>query len=54
MVDGESMWVYDPDEGRWMYGDGRRLHTYAAERPATGGTQPDHAPTRYAAPGGES
>ncbi|MGW0286923.1 hypothetical protein ACWDXT_27950 [Streptomyces sp. NPDC003236] len=53
VVDGESMWVYDPDEGRWMYGDGRRLHTYTTERPASAG-QADHAPTRYAAPGGET
>ncbi|MFJ9833055.1 hypothetical protein ACIRU2_17000 [Streptomyces sp. NPDC101169] len=65
VVDGESMWVYDPDAGRWMYADGRRLHTYATEHPASTGTPdpaterpaaagtPDHAPTRYAAPRGE-
>lgn len=33
VVDGESMWVYDPAEERWTYGDGTRLSTYAADEP---------------------
>ncbi|MFF3501409.1 hypothetical protein [Streptomyces sp. NPDC003247] len=33
VVDGESMWLYDADRGRWAYGDGTRLSTYAADDP---------------------
>ncbi|MER7467762.1 hypothetical protein [Streptomyces sp. NPDC097981] len=29
VVDGESVWLYDEATGRWMYGDGTRLVTYA-------------------------
>jgi hypothetical protein len=65
VVDGESMWVYDADEGRWLYGDGRRLSTYATDRTAevehsgqaldrtAEGEHSGHAPTRYVAPKGE-
>ncbi|WP_340384535.1 hypothetical protein U5640_42405 [Streptomyces sp. SS7] len=42
VVDGESVWLYDAVEGRWAYGDGTRLSTYATDHP------PDAAP----APGG--
>ncbi|MFJ9820920.1 hypothetical protein ACIRU3_37775 [Streptomyces sp. NPDC101151] len=52
VVDGESMWVYDPDEGRWLYGDGRQLHTYATDG-SVPGEGPGHAPTRHVAPKGE-
>lgn len=31
VVDGESVWLYDSDHGRWVYGDGARLATYAAD-----------------------
>ncbi|MGR4879719.1 hypothetical protein ACIPUC_09855 [Streptomyces sp. LARHCF249] len=30
VIDGESVWLYDESAGRWMYGDGTRLVTYAA------------------------
>ncbi|MEV7419237.1 hypothetical protein [Streptomyces sp. NPDC089919] len=30
VVDGESVWLYDATSGRWMYGDGRRMTTFAA------------------------
>lgn len=53
VVDGESMWLYDPEEGRWMYGDGRRLTTYATDRAVTGDTGRGHAPTRTVTPEGE-
>ncbi|WP_234367546.1 hypothetical protein [Streptomyces pluripotens] len=53
VVDGESVWMYDAREGRWMYGDGRRLSTYATDRSAAGADESGHAPTRLAAPGGE-
>ncbi|MGW6707407.1 hypothetical protein ACWGDE_21295 [Streptomyces sp. NPDC054956] len=29
VIDGESVWLYDESTGRWMYGDGSRLTTYA-------------------------
>lgn len=36
VVDGESVWLYDEGSGRWMYGDGTRLATYAVtEGPGT-------------------
>ncbi|AOR36258.1 hypothetical protein BFF78_39030 [Streptomyces fodineus] len=53
VVDGESMWLYDAEEGRWVYGDGRRLTTYATDREVTGDEDAGHAPTRMAAPEGE-
>ncbi|MEU1404635.1 hypothetical protein ABZ471_20070 [Streptomyces sp. NPDC005728] len=52
VVDGESMWLYDSEEGRWLYADGRRLHTYATDRAASDEGS-GHAPTRFAAPKGE-
>lgn len=30
VIDGEAVWLYDEAAGRWMYGDGTRLATYAA------------------------
>jgi hypothetical protein len=53
VVDGEAVWLYDPEESRWMYGDGRRLTTYATDRAVTGDTGPGHAPTRLVTPDGE-
>ncbi|MEU0335241.1 hypothetical protein [Streptomyces sp. NPDC006193] len=53
VVDGESMWLYDPQQGRWVYGDGRSLHTYATDRTVTGAADSGHAPTRLVAPEGE-
>lgn len=53
VVDGESMWIYDPREERWMYGDGRRLNAYATDREITDTEAAGHASTRFAAPEGE-
>ncbi|MFI9803524.1 hypothetical protein ACIHEJ_03975 [Streptomyces sp. NPDC052301] len=53
VVDGESMWLYDPEEGRWVYGDGRRLTTYATDRTVTGTQETGHAPTRQVVPESE-
>ncbi|KOV96590.1 hypothetical protein [Streptomyces sp. NRRL B-3648] len=53
VVDGASMWVYDVEEGRWLYGDGRRLSTYATDRPVDGTDDTGRAPTRLVAPEGE-
>ncbi|MFH9861252.1 hypothetical protein [Streptomyces sp. NPDC017202] len=33
VVDGESVWLYDPARLCWVYGDGSRLSTYAADDP---------------------
>ncbi|MEV0992150.1 hypothetical protein [Streptomyces sp. NPDC049949] len=38
VVDGESVWLYEEAGGRWMYGDGTGLVTYAVgEAPGTPG-----------------
>lgn len=29
VIDGESVWLYEEEAGRWMYADGSRLTTYA-------------------------
>ncbi|MDX3452215.1 hypothetical protein PV396_09730 [Streptomyces sp. ME02-8801-2C] len=43
VVDGESVWLYDAEHERWVYTDGTRLSTYAADRePAA----PTHEPTQ--------
>ncbi|MFD5538918.1 hypothetical protein ACFWIJ_14035 [Streptomyces sp. NPDC127079] len=46
VVDGESMWLNDPGEGRWLYGDGRRLATYVTDRSVPGEAVPRHDATR--------
>ncbi|MFD3825510.1 hypothetical protein [Streptomyces sp. NPDC058625] len=49
VVDGESLWLYDSDHGRWVYTDGTRLHTYAADEPPRAAEAPEaagYAPTR--------
>ncbi|GGJ29956.1 hypothetical protein [Streptomyces brasiliensis] len=53
VVDGESVWLYDADEGRWLYGDGRRLSTYATDREEPEAAVGDHAPTRVVTPDSE-
>ncbi|MFF4899642.1 hypothetical protein [Streptomyces sp. NPDC001068] len=45
VVDGESMWLYDPAEGGWRYGDGRRLSTYLADRDPADGYSDEGHPT---------
>ncbi|MGW4705671.1 hypothetical protein [Streptomyces sp. NPDC004285] len=56
VVDGESVWLYDAEHERWVYGDGVTLRTYAtsaapsadpvpvAEEPAA--APPGHEPTQ--------
>ncbi|MFI6206398.1 hypothetical protein ACIBAI_08350 [Streptomyces sp. NPDC051041] len=48
VVDGESVWLYDPGQGRWAYGDGTRLSTYAVDDAPAG--KPGRAPARTATP----
>jgi hypothetical protein len=51
VVDGESLWLYDPDHGRWVYADGTRLSTYATdEAPRAAVADPGHAPTQVVTP----
>lgn len=51
VVDGESVWLYDAQHGRWVYADGTRLSTYAAdEAPRT--APADHAATQVVTPDG--
>lgn len=55
VIDGEAVWLYDERAGRWMYGDGTRLATYAAvaaraPRPApAAGARPGRGPARRGA-----
>ncbi|MFD7554965.1 hypothetical protein ACFV9E_10580 [Streptomyces sp. NPDC059835] len=39
VLDGESVWLYDEATGRWLYGDGTHLSTYAVA--AGPGASPD-------------
>ncbi|MFF3557920.1 hypothetical protein ACWD4V_32795 [Streptomyces tsukubensis] len=34
VIDGESVWLYEAEHERWVYGDGVRLGTYAVSREA--------------------
>jgi hypothetical protein len=64
VVDGESMWLYDTDHGRWVYADGTRLNTYATDDgprapvhpgpdvPPRATAGPGHAPTQVVTPDG--
>ncbi|MFF4258301.1 hypothetical protein ACFY1L_44655 [Streptomyces sp. NPDC001663] len=53
VVDGESMWLYDTEHGRWVYGDGTRLSTYATDdEPRAAAADPGHAPTQVVTPDG--
>ena len=53
VVDGESVWLYDTDHGRWVYGDGTRLSTYATDDgPRAAAPDPGHAPTQVVSPDG--
>ncbi|MEV3895828.1 hypothetical protein [Streptomyces anulatus] len=57
VVDGESVWLYDAEHDRWVFCDGTRLSTYAAQAgpgaagPASGEAEaPAPAPTPAPAP----
>ncbi|MFJ6838623.1 hypothetical protein [Streptomyces sp. NPDC091209] len=56
VVDGESLWLYDGEHERWVYCDGTRLSTFAAERapaavrPRTAGQPQEQAPERDRGP----
>ncbi|GAA0646039.1 hypothetical protein GCM10009535_24550 [Streptomyces thermocarboxydovorans] len=47
VVDGDSLWLYDSDHGRWVYTDGTALHTHAVDTaPGAGTPSPAHPPTQ--------
>ncbi|MGW0601839.1 hypothetical protein ACWD11_32590 [Streptomyces sp. NPDC002776] len=53
VVEGEHVWLYDTEHGRWVYADGLRLTTFAtdeAPRAATGNR--DHTATQVVTPDG--
>ncbi|WP_282702358.1 hypothetical protein [Streptomyces sp. CC219B] len=62
VVDGEHIWLYDAERGRWAYADGLRLSTYAPddaprtatpdEAPRTATPDAGHAPTQVVTPDG--
>ncbi|MHC3469970.1 SH3 domain-containing protein [Streptomyces sp. 7R007] len=52
VVDGESLWLYDTEHGRWVHADGRRLSTYAADEEPRAAAHPGHAPTQVVTPDG--
>jgi hypothetical protein len=53
VVDGESVWLYDTEQGQWVYGDGKRLSTYATDdEPRAPAADPGHAPTQVVTPDG--
>ncbi|MFJ8233684.1 hypothetical protein ACIQ9E_27575 [Streptomyces sp. NPDC094448] len=43
VIDGESVWLYEAEHERWVYGDGVRLGTYAVSRAARDGAPPGAA-----------
>lgn len=49
VLDGESVWLYDEAGGRWLYGDGSGLATYAVG--AEPGADPDPDPAPAPSPG---
>ncbi|MES5820100.1 hypothetical protein [Streptomyces sp. RG80] len=51
VVDGESVWLYDAQHGRWVYADGTRLSTYATDE-APRAVAEDHAATQVVSPDG--
>ncbi|MGW3031649.1 hypothetical protein ACWDCB_10475 [Streptomyces sp. NPDC001178] len=53
VVDGESVWLYDTEQGRWVYGEGKHLSTYATDDgPRDAPAGPGHAPTQVVTPDG--
>ncbi|MEV8593694.1 hypothetical protein [Streptomyces sp. NPDC052012] len=63
VVDGDSVWLYDPDHGRWVYTDGTALHTHAADAAPRAAPEPSghpptqvvtDGPTRVVAPDGDA
>lgn len=54
VVDGESVWLYEAEHERWVYGDGSRLSTFAVSKPPTDGRAHEPAGERGSADEWES
>ncbi|WP_246150135.1 hypothetical protein [Streptomyces qinzhouensis] len=54
VIDGESVWLYEAEHERWVYGDGVRLSTYAVSREARDDVPNGGTPRAGAAPGAPS
>ncbi|WP_432138056.1 MULTISPECIES: hypothetical protein [unclassified Streptomyces] len=54
VVDGESLWLYDAERGRWLYADGTRLSTYAADEAPSATAPPDTTAPPDPTPSGPS
>ncbi|MFE1440284.1 hypothetical protein [Streptomyces sp. NPDC058739] len=54
VVDGDAVWLYDAEHGRWVYGEGVRETVYTTdEEPRQPAAQdPFHAPTQVVTPDG--
>ncbi|MCJ1676831.1 hypothetical protein MTF65_05600 [Streptomyces sp. APSN-46.1] len=52
VLDGEAVWLYDDASGRWMYGEGTRLTTYAVAA-GPGASAPSAAPAGPSDEGGD-
>jgi len=50
VVDGDSVWLYDQERGRWVYARGERLSTYAVDGPPGAAPAPAYPPTRVVTP----
>ncbi|MFI1456854.1 hypothetical protein [Streptomyces roseus] len=44
VIDGESVWLYEEATGRWMYGDGASLVTYAVDEGPGAPPEPPEPP----------
>ncbi|MFF9276748.1 hypothetical protein [Streptomyces griseosporeus] len=53
VVDGPDVWLYDEEQGQWVYGDGTGLSTFATDAGPRASAPPARAPTRLVAPEGE-
>lgn len=62
VIDGEAVWLYDEAAGRWLYGDGTRLATYAVvagpgvspEPETEPGSEPESEPGPESGPAAEA
>lgn len=54
VVDGETLWLYDAESGRWMYCDGARAVPFAVDGPPQTRREPSPEPPRNATAPGRS
>lgn len=51
VIDGESVWLYEEASGRWMYGDGTGLVTFAVDEGPGAPVQPQRSEPEPSEPG---